>query len=146
MKLDVDKPIERSFTNEWSILHNDHEKQERYSLLIKLVAVIVSFFAFAFEVSPVVAAFFIAIIWLQDGIWKTFQSRVAERILLVERCIKAEVAGESDEVHFQFYTDWEKKLKGVKRLIAEYSKNSLRPTVAYPYVVLILIQVLLFFV
>ena len=137
-----------AFTQEWTILHNDHEKYERYSLLIKLVSVLVSFLALAFDLNLIISVIFIAVIWLQDGIWKTFQARMSDRILLVEQLIKKQLkegaAGNNEDVHFQFYSDWDKSPKGIGNLLKEYMKNAIRPTVAYPYAVLIFIQVVVF--
>jgi len=130
-----------SFSQEWVVLHNDHEKYERYSLLIKLVSVIICFVAISFDLSSVIAILFIGIIWLQDGIWKTFQSRMSDRILLVERYIKEQAVSDNGEVAFQFYSDWDKSPKGTASLLKEYFRNSIRPTVAYPHAVLVLLQV-----
>ena len=136
-----DKP---AFTQEWAVLHADHEKYERYSLLIKLFSVLICFFSLVSALSVVISIILIAVIWLQDGIWKTFQSRMSDRILLIERYIKEQAAGDSEEVAFQFYTDWERSPKTTVGLVKEYIKNSFRPTVAYPYAVLILLQVAVF--
>ena len=146
MQTNLEKPLDEisSFTQEWSILHNDHEKYERYSLLIKLVSLLVCFFALGFDFSELIAIVFIAVIWLQDGIWKTYQARISDRILLIERYIKEQSAGNSDEVAFQFYSEWEKSPRGVKNLLREYGKSSLRPTVAFPHGVLILLQMVSF--
>jgi len=139
VNLNEEKPS--LFIQEWSILHNDHEKYERYSLLIKLSSVFVSLVAVIFEIPLIIAIFFVGIVWLQDGIWKTFQSRMSDRILLIERYIKEQASRNTDEVAFQFYSGWEKSPKGTKRLLGEYIRNSIRPTVAYPYIILILLLV-----
>lgn len=143
---DVIRPADEisSFTQEWAILHNDHEKYERYSLLIKLSNVIIFLVSFALGLGLIVPVILMGVVWLQDGIWKTFQARMSHRILLIERYIKEQAFGNTDEVHFQLYSDWEKSPKDTKALVTEYFKNALRPTVAYPHAVLIFLQVVVF--
>ena len=132
-----------SLSQEWMVLHNDIEKYERYSLLIKLASLFIVLFAFAFDISAIIAVLLIAIIWLQDGIWKTFQSRMSDRILLVERYIKQQANDDRDEIGFQYYSDWEKTPRTTSILVKEYMKNALRPTVAYPHA-FFLLMVLIF--
>jgi len=131
-----------SFTQEWAILHNDHEKYERYSLIIKLVNILICFTGLVSGMSFFPVIILLGVVWLQDGIWKTYQSRMSERILLVERYIKEEITTGSNEVAFQFYSEWEKGPRSASALVKEYIRNALRPTVAYPHIILIILQVL----
>ena len=127
----------QEFKNEWEILHVNIEKYERFSLLVKLSAVIAGVLSLAFLNNIWITVFLVLVLWLQDGIWKTFQKRLEERILFIENEMQSQI--ETKEQAFQFYTQWENKRQGVVGLIKEYLSNSLKPTVAYPYIILIVL-------
>ena len=74
-------------------------------------------------------------LWLQDAIWKTFQSRIELRLIQIENCIA--VGCENNA--FQFNREYHKVRSSGLSLIHEYVSQSIRPTVAFPYIVLILI-------
>ena len=122
---------------EWSILHQDIEKYERYALLIKLFSVLICLLTFAYELSTWLAILFILILWLQNGIWQTFQGRLEYRILFIEQQLQNK--SNSDEMGFQLYTQFQGQRLGVVGLVKEYTINSLKPTVAYPFVVLVVV-------
>ena len=125
------------FKDEWTELHAYIEKYERFSLLVKLTAVLVSVLSIGFSISVWIAILFILVLWLQDGIWKTFQKRLETRIFYVEKQIKEQP--EDIEGAFQYYSQWENKRQGVVGLVKEYVLNSLKPTVAFPYIALVVI-------
>ncbi len=126
------------FKNEWVMLHNNIEKYENFSLIIKLVSVLASIFSIAFIATGWVVVAIIFILWLQDGIWKTFQKRLEERIVLIEKNLSIDFSRE-DCVAFQLYSQWAGKRLGSVSLVKEYLLNSVKPTVAYPYVFLIVL-------
>jgi len=126
--------------NEWTILHADIERYERNSLYIKLTAVLVSLISMLMGLNVFLAVLLLMILWLQDGIWKTFQNRLVSRIVNLEDQIKRST---NDDDGMQLYSQWENQRQGVLGLVREYLKNALKPTVAYPYVVLILLAVAL---
>lgn len=123
------------FKKEWAILHGDIEKYERFSLVIKLFSVLVSVLCIAYQIDFGFFVAFILILWLQDGIWKTFQKRMETRILFIEKELINNADDNSEA--FQFYSQWESTRQGIVGLVKEYLSNSVKPTVAYPYVVLI---------
>ena len=137
--------------DQWKTLHNTHESYEKYALVIKLVAIVASMTTFIFSVHIVATLLLLAIFWLQEGIWKTFQSRAAGAIITIENRLAYTftatdididaVIGEVNESTqpYLVYTDWQKKRSSTIGLINEYIKNSLKPTVVYPYVPLMLI-------
>lgn len=72
---------------EWQVLQSQFDSYEKFSLIIKLVA-ICTFAAFAItQDSPVLFALTFAMLWLQDAIWKTFQTRIEDRILAIEAAL-----------------------------------------------------------
>ena len=128
---------------EWQNLHQDQERYDRYGLLIKLTATLSTLIAITFVMALWIAILFILVLWLQEGIWRTVQSRSNERIMAVEKALK-EVANGAPSTHgMQFYTEWEASRPGTAGLIKEYVVNAVRPTVAYPYVLLIAVVVAL---
>jgi len=122
-----------SLTQEWEILHKDHERYDRYGLLVKLTAVLACLLSLGLEISLWLALAFILVLWLQEGIWRTVQARTGERLLSIEKML--EVSG--DQSAMQFYSNWEANRPGMAGLIKEYLLNSIRPTVAYPYIILL---------
>ena len=129
------------FQNEWAILHGNIEMYERFSLIIKLFSVLVSVLCIAYLVNAWFSVALIFVLWLQDGIWKTFQKRMETRIVYIERQLaqSQELKNEVDEssAAFQFYSQWEEQRQGAVGLIKEYLSNAAKPTVAYPYAILI---------
>lgn len=125
------------FEREWEIIHGDIEKYERYSLVIKLVSVLVGVLSMAYLVNAWFAVALILVLWLQDGIWTTFQKRLESRIVFIEQ----QLQNEPDEsgMAFQLYSQWEGRRQGVAALIKEYLLNAVKPTVAYPYAILVLL-------
>ena len=119
---------------EWQTLQQAYDKYEFGSLAIKLLAVLLAFVGLITNVQVCLLLAVVAILWLQDGIWKTFQSRFEMRLLEIE---SAFANGES--VKPAFNTEWLKQRPGAVGLVKAYICNSLKPTVMYPYVVLMLL-------
>ena len=133
---------------EWQQHHSSYEKYEHFALVIKLVAVALTIFLMIFAQSNTIILLLLAVLWLQEGIWKTYQARTNDRIELVEKAlldIKLEdksLADKSNTIAFQFYHQWSESRAGSAALIKEYIKNSIKPTVLYPYVPLMVIALI----
>ncbi len=123
---------------QWQTLHNSHEDYEKYALIIKLVAIASTFLIFTFSITTLVALLLIAALWLQEGIWKTFQSRTAGAIMAIEE----KLALNETEQLYLFYKQWTANRPNSKTLVTEYIKNSLKPTVIYPYLPLLLLIII----
>ena len=128
--------------NEWAIIHADIEKYERFSLIIKLFSVLTSVLCTAYLVDIYFSLAFIFILWLQDSIWKTFQKRIETRILFIEKQLN-ESLKDSNKA-FQFYSQWESTRQGITGLIKEYVSSAVKPTVAYPYAILIFLMLVFY--
>jgi hypothetical protein len=128
---------EALLVKEWQSLHNSHERYEQYALIIKLFSVAVTLFSFAFYQVTIVITLLLAVLWLQEGIWKTYQARTSNRIELIEQALL-----ENDLSAFQFYSQWSKNRPSAAGLVMEYIKNALKPTVIYPYFPLIFITLI----
>ncbi len=130
----------KEIETEWSLLQNQFDSYEKYSLIIKLANTGVLSTAYFLDKMGVFTLFLLLILWMQDAIWKTFQSRIEIRLLQLENCIFEA----SDVKVFQFNSQYLKNRPGVAGLISEYLKQALRPTVAFPHVALVLMQLVLF--
>lgn len=120
-------------STEWVALHASYEQAERFSLLIKLIAIIVTAILVALNMSALFTGVLICVFWLQDAIWKTFQSRTEQRLLLIEN---------AQETNYpRFYSHWEDSRPDTVTLLKSYIGSAFRPTVAYPYPVLIMLSI-----
>jgi len=125
----------REFKTEWCLLQNQFDSYEKHSLYIKLVSVIVLLAAEVLNEISIFIVLILGVLWLQDAIWKTFQSRIETRLLQVEKYIY-----EVSEAHaFQFNSEYQSVSLSGLSLINEYARQSIRPTVAFPHIVLILV-------
>ena len=138
-------------SNEWMLLQNQYDSYEKYSLMIKLIAMVVFYFAHISEKIGWIVLILLAIFWLQDAIWKTFQSRIELRLLAVEEALSDQLSDKQPSsqknannsfVAYQFNTDFLSKRPSQIGLIKEYFMQSLRPTVAFPYCVLIALLII----
>ncbi|PCI59941.1 MAG: hypothetical protein COB35_10270 [Gammaproteobacteria bacterium] len=133
------EPQNQPLQLEWLALHRDNEKYEHYSLLIKLTTITLTFIGIIMQQPALLIINFIFILWLQDSIWKTYQGRTSERILLLEQAI---IDDKQSTTAFSFYRQWQEKRPNIFNLVLEYIKSSMRPTVAYPYVALIILTLI----
>ena len=125
-----------SLASEWTLLQEQCFGYERHSLAIKLVAtsLVALSLLMPFDIQWPVCVI-VGILWLQDAIWKTFHSRIETRIILVEEAL-ADVPSTQSRPAFQLHTQFRAaRRKG--GALGQYLRQGVRPTVAYPYIVLI---------
>ena len=127
-----------SLSHEWAILQNNYEQYEKSSLLIKLGCTALFVFCLALALHVMAAVTVILVLWVQEGIFRTYQSRLGERILRVEQLLRQATPQVAHAC--QLHTEWGALRPGFGGLLAEYAKSMLRPTVMFPYVVLALIN------
>ena len=130
-----------NLNQEWALLQTQYDSYEKYSLLIKLIHLFFAGLVVTFGSVPMSVVFIALSFWLQDGIWKTFQSRIEKRLLRLEHLIglKQEIDEETTNQAFQFNSQFLQNRGSHKELIKEYIKNALKPTVAFPHVILVFI-------
>jgi len=116
--------------HEWATLQNNIEGYERLALLIKLLATLGAVQCVLFGM-PWLAIAAVLVLWLQEGIFRTSQARLGERILRLESA--GEVAPH------QLHSEWQASRPGTVGLVVEYIRNALRPTVAFPYPLLLVL-------
>lgn len=119
--------------HEWATLQNNHEQYEKTSLLIKLAGIALYVACVALSLDLVLTLALMLIMWVQEGIFRTSQSRLGERILRVEQLLR------QGGLPYQLHTEWQAARPGFSGLLAEYGRNMVRPTVAFPYVLLLII-------
>jgi len=128
---------------EWSLLQNQFDSYEKYSLLIKLVGVLVlSATVLVDKPGPSVAGILV-VLWMQDAIWKTFQARIESRLLELESVLTDDNApcSATRGSIYQFNTAFlENRPRGVA-LLREYLLQAARPTVAFAHVALLAILI-----
>ena len=126
--------------SEWITLQNQFDSYEKCSLAIKLFSILLCcILVFALD-AGLWTLLVVAILWLQDAIWKTFQNRIGQRLEIVEQAIQDNphhVPEHLLHMGMQYNLAWNQSRPRAIGLISEYIKQSLKPTVAYPYVVLI---------
>lgn len=130
-------------SQEWQTLQTQFDSYEKFSLLIKLFNISFTALSITLAMPTLVSLMIIGIVWLQDGIWKTFQQRIEQRLLIVEAAFESEKNSSSTISPLQFNQYFLKNRAGAGKLVAEYVKNACRPTVAYPHIVLLALVLLM---
>ena len=131
-----------SFAAEWQVLQTQYDSYEKCSLAIKLVAVMLFIFSLGLQINIGYTAVVIAVLWLQDAIRKTFQSRIESRLYVVEKQLVLTTDSQVQiptEQAFQFNSKFIEQRNTGLALIKEYILQAFKPTVAYPYVLLLII-------
>lgn len=130
--------INPDLAQEWNTLQNNIEQYEKSGLLIKLAGVALCVIGLALGHLAIVISMLIGVLWTQEGIFRTFQSRLVGRILLIEQLVKQDT--QNNHAAYQLYSEWLDQRAGAVGLFKEYALSMSRPTVAFPYAVLILIS------
>ncbi|GAA3957100.1 hypothetical protein [Allohahella marinimesophila] len=134
---------------EWCLLQNQFDSYEKYSLLLKMGNIALVALALMVGAPGLFLLALVIIVWLQDAIWKTFQARIEVRLLQIEVSAAdraAEPAADSPgRVPFQFNSEYNRTRGDTASLMAEYARQALRPTVAFPHVVLAVLYCLYLF-
>jgi len=120
---------------EWTILQNNFERYEFGALTIKLTALGLFFAAMVLIVAPELVSLVMAVLWLQEGIFKTFQARLGDRLLVIEQAL----AGGAPTPTFALHSSWLARRKGTAGQVREYLASAARPTVAFPYALLLVL-------
>lgn len=117
--------------HEWLALQGQHERYEALALAVKLVAIAGT----VVVADNTLALALLALLWLQEAVLKTFQARLGERLLAVE----AAIGLNGDATPMQLHSHWLATRPRGAGMLAQYLKSALRPTVALPYPLLMLV-------
>jgi hypothetical protein len=104
------------------------------------VAVVLSAMAWVAGLVPEVLAALVLMLWLQEAVLKTWQNRLADRLMGVEAMLRVEAKGVV--LPFQLHSSWLAQRPGLKGLLQDYARSAARPTVAFPYVALLLLTLI----
>ena len=126
-----------TLAQEWQLLQRDHERCESHALWLKIAAVVLCFISLAVVIDLLLVGLLIAILWVQEAIVRTAQDRLAKRLLDLEEAQRQ--APGRQMVPFQLHSSWRANRGSALTLLAEYAVNAMRPTVVFPYAVLLLI-------
>ena len=125
--------IAEAMAAEWRLLQNQFDSYEKYSLLLKMLNITVLIIGMVGKIPHAIVLTLLLVIWLQDAIWKTFQSRIEARLLQLEGYFTlddSEAREAAAGAPHQFNSAYLKGRGGAKSLLLEYARQALRPTVA----------------
>ena len=120
---------------EWQTLQNNHEQHEKNALLIKLAGLTLCCAGLAFGLPLLWIGFAVLLCWGLEGIFKTYQARLSERLLRIEAMLSQP---QPSDVPMQLHAEWAAGRPGGAALIAGYALSACRPTVAFPYLPILL--------
>ena len=123
--------------HEWNQLQQQFDSYEKFSLIIKLVSVLLLALLLFHNRFDRLVPILCLVLWGQDAIWKTFQARIGERLLVVESAIIEQQGYKA----MQFHTSWLASRPSAIGLILQYAKQAVKPTVLYPHLILIAVGV-----
>ena len=130
------------YKKEWRLLQNQFDSYEKFSLIIKLVNIGVFYIAYVTSNIGLITVILITILWLQDAIWKTFQSRIDMRLHQLEGyLLDSETSDFSGKAAYQFNSLALNNKESTSALIEEYIHQAIRPTIAYPHILLLLLTI-----
>ena len=124
---------------EWTTLQNNIERYEHSAQWLKLAALGLT--PLAGHLPLWLAPTLLLLLWLQETIFRTSQARLGARIVQIEQLIAS--AGDNDCQASQLHSQWLAQRPGMLGLLLEYLRSALRPTVAFPYPLLVLLVLLL---
>ena len=128
--------------SEWSLLQNQYDSYEKFSLLIKLVSIGLLSAAYLWSALSSFVFCLLLVLWLQDAIWKTFQSRIEIRLLQLEGYLSSEESQRlNQDKACQFNSEFMQNRYTGMDLIREYLKQAVRPTIAFPHIILCLLLI-----
>jgi hypothetical protein len=128
-----------ALVEEWRTLQNNHEQYERGALLLKLAALLAFACGYVLALPYELAGGLVLLVWVQESIYRTSQARLGSRLVLLEQLIHSDAPG-ADAC--QLHTEWLAGRAGTAGLLAEYASQALRPTVAFPYGVLLIVELI----
>jgi hypothetical protein len=127
-------------SQEWLLLQSQSEQLERSALSIKLLCVLLLALGLMLTLNLYLAAAFVCILWLQEAIVRTSQARLVARILQLEAVLRDAALTQAETQAFQLHTQWQQQRGGGLSLMLEYLRNATRPTVAFPYLALLMLD------
>ena len=146
--MNSDKLASDRLANEWCLLQNQYDSYEKHALYIKLASIVILSITLLADKESFAIVIILSILWLQDAIWKTFQARIEPRLIQLEKSIanlsitrprgtESSDIEQEQTTSFQFNTQYQQNACKGTALITEYLLQAIRPTIAFPHIVLI---------
>ncbi|MBC7415594.1 MAG: hypothetical protein H7327_11755 [Herminiimonas sp.] len=131
---------------EWQTLQGNYEQYEKMALAIKVLATTLCFITFALPIDVLLSCAVLMVLWIQEATVRTSQARLGVRLLQVEALLQQSArpsgsATGTGDAAYGLHTHWVATRPGTLGLLSEYLANAQRPTVAFPYIVLLLLLV-----
>jgi hypothetical protein len=127
-----------ALNQEWLTLQNNYEQYEKSAQYVKLMAVVLCAAGLSLALYEILTIAMMLILWMQEAILRTSQSRLGTRILQVESLSRQ--GAQTEGTAFQLHSDWLSGRPGLPGLLREYAASAMKPTVAFPYVLLLLMN------
>lgn len=124
---------------EWQTLQGNHEALEKTAQWIKLGSLAFALVGIAMQLPLLAIACIVLLCWGQEAMLKTFQSRLSDRLLAIEAMLRQSPPSQGA---MQLHSEWQASRPGQGGLIVAYAVSALRPTVAFPYLPLLLLGLL----
>ena len=128
---------------EWRTLQNQYEQYEKMGLAVKLLAVALCFITFAVPVDVLLSCAVLMVLWVQEAMLRTSQARLGEYLLGIEARLQQPdgSTGAAMTGAYTLHSNWLATRRGTLGLLAEYVRHVQRPTIAFPYVALLLLLI-----
>ena len=109
-----------ALASEWTTLQTQQEAYERSGLMIKLLAVaLVAAGSWLPLAAPVgVVCVLVWVLWAQEAIMKTWQSRLSARLMRIEAALGGSAPGETPA--YQLHTQWQVQRPDAVGLLLAY--------------------------
>ncbi|MDN4503319.1 hypothetical protein QX776_12985 [Alteromonadaceae bacterium BrNp21-10] len=118
---------------EWLALQQQSEDIEGRCLWLKVINVVICAWCLMYTFGAGIAL--VAIVYVLEAMYKTMQSRLLDRIVTIETAL-----AENNPIDaFQLHRQWMQHRPGMLGLVCEYAKQCLRPTVAFPHLLLVIL-------
>lgn len=115
---------------EWQTLQHNQMACESSTLWIRLFAMLLCFVALALGIALVPVACLLMLLWVQEAMVRTTQSRLLGRLDVIESLLANPVCPSGA---FALHTQWHTIRGTTRTLLAQYARQMARPTVALPY-------------
>lgn len=117
---------------EWLLLQQSYDQMEKQALWLKVVSITLWLWLVQSQSGLLLQLGLILLLWLHEALWRTQQSRTESRLYALEQATQ-----QAQDIGCLWHHSWEQQRGGVPQLLLSYVKNSLKPTVAVTYIILL---------
>lgn len=117
---------------EWLLLQQSYDQMERQALWLKVVAIVLWLYLVQNQSGLLLQIGVVLLFWLHEAVWKTLQSRTESRLYALEQATQ-----QAQDIGCLWHHSWQQQRGGPLQLLTDYLKNSIKPTVAVTYLILL---------